>query len=125
VEGFIGNFKVKIRKKAKSLDEKICTSCGLCTTKCPQKKIPNEFEQGMGMRPAIYIPFPQAVPNKPVIDREHCTYYIKGKCKICEIVCPTKAIRFDQPDEILDLDIGAIVIATGFDIKHADFFPEY
>jgi heterodisulfide reductase subunit A len=125
VEGFIGNFKVKIRKKSKSLDEKVCTGCGLCTTKCPQKKIPNEFEQGMGMRPAIYVPFPQAVPNKPVIDREHCTYYIKGKCKVCEIVCPTKAIRFDQPDEIVDLDIGAIVIATGFDIKHADFFPEY
>ncbi len=77
VEGFIGNFKVKIRKKAKSLDEKICTGCGLCTTKCPQKKIPNEFEQGMGMRPAIYVPFPQAVPNRPVIDKEHCTYYIK------------------------------------------------
>jgi heterodisulfide reductase subunit A len=125
VEGFIGNFKVKIRKKAKSLDEKLCTGCGLCTTKCPQKKIPNEFEQGMGMRPAIYVPFPQAVPNKPVIDREHCTYYIKGKCKICEIVCPTKAIRFDQQDEILDLEIGAIVVATGFDIKHSDFFPEY
>ena len=77
------------------------------------------------MRPAIYVPFPQAVPNKPVIDREHCTYYIKGKCKVCEIVCPTKAIRFDQPDEILELEIGAIVIATGFDVKHADFFPEY
>ena len=125
VEGFIGNFKVKIRKKSKSLDEKVCTGCGLCTTKCPQKKIPNEFEQGMGMRPAIYIPFPQAVPNRPVIDRVHCTYYIKGKCKVCEVVCPTKAIRFDQPDEILELEIGAIVIATGFDIKHADFFPEY
>src|SRR5512133_3494645 len=125
VEGFIGNFKVKVRKKARSLDEKACTGCGLCTTKCPQKKIPSEFEQGMGMRPAIYVPFPQAVPNKPVIDKEHCTYYIKGKCKVCEIVCPTKAIRFDQPDEILDLEIGAIVIATGFDIKHADFFPEY
>jgi heterodisulfide reductase subunit A len=125
VEGFIGNFTVKIRKKAKSLDEKACTGCGLCTTKCPQKKIPNEFEQGMGMRPAIYVPFPQAVPNRPVIDKEHCTYYIKGKCKICEIVCPTKAIRFDQPDEILELGIGAIVIATGFDIKHSDFFPEY
>ena len=125
VEGFIGNFTVKIRKKAKSIDEDVCTGCGLCTTKCPQKKIPNEFEQGMGFRPAIYVPFPQAVPNKPVIDREHCTYYIKGKCKVCEMVCPTKAIRFDQPDEIIEARIGAIVVATGFDIKHADFFPEY
>ncbi len=125
LEGFIGNFKVKIRKKARSLDEKACTGCGLCITKCPQKKIPNEFEEGLGNRPAIYVPFPQAVPNRPVIDREHCTYYLKGKCKICEIVCPTKAIRFDQQDEIIDLEIGAIVLATGFDIKRTDFFPEY
>jgi heterodisulfide reductase subunit A len=125
VEGFIGNFNVKIRKKAKSLDESICTGCGMCITKCPQKKIPNEFEEGMGMRHAIYVPFPQAVPNKPVIDKENCTYYIKGKCKVCEIVCPTKAIRFDQEDEIIEVKIGAIVVATGFDIKRADFFPEY
>jgi len=125
VEGFIGNFKVTIRKKAKSLDEKACTGCGLCITKCPNKKIPNEFEQGLGNRTAIYVPFPQAVPNKPVIDKINCTYYTKGKCKICEKVCPTKAIRFDQEDELVELQIGAIVLATGFDIKKTDFFPEY
>jgi heterodisulfide reductase subunit A len=125
VDGFIGNFKVKIRKKSKSIDEHLCTGCGLCTTKCPQKKIPNEFERGLGFRPAIYVPFPQAVPNKPVIDREHCTYYIKGKCKVCEIVCPTKAIRFDQEDEVIDVAVGAIVMATGFDVLKTDYFPEY
>jgi heterodisulfide reductase subunit A len=125
VEGFIGNFKVKIRKKAKCVDEKLCTGCGLCTTKCPQKKIPSEFEQGLGFRPAIYVPFPQAVPNKPVIDKPNCTYFQKGKCKICEIVCPTKAIRFDQQDEIIEVDIGAIVMSTGFNILKTDFFPEY
>jgi len=125
LDGFIGNFKVKIRKKSKSLDENLCTGCGLCTTKCPQKKIPNEFERGLGFRPAIYVPFPQAVPNKPVIDKENCTYYIKGKCKICEIVCPTKAIRFDQPDEIVEVEAGAIVLCTGFDVLKPDFFPEY
>jgi len=125
LEGFIGNFKVKIRKKSKSLDEKLCTGCGLCTTKCPQKKIPSEFEQGLGFRTAIYVPFPQAVPNKPVIDKENCTYYQKGKCKICEKVCPTKAIRYDQPDEIIEEEIGAIVLATGFEIKRTDFFLEY
>jgi heterodisulfide reductase subunit A len=125
VDGFIGNFVVKVRKKSKSLDEGLCTGCGLCTTKCPQKKIPNEFEEGLGNRTAIYVPFPQAVPNKPVIDKLNCTYYQKGKCKVCEIVCPTRAIRFDQPDEIIELQIGAIVVATGFDIKRADFFPEY
>jgi len=125
VDGYIGNFKVKIRKKSKSIDENICTGCGLCTTKCPQKKIPNEFERGLGNRTAIYVPFPQAVPNKPVIDREHCTYYIKGKCKVCEIVCPAKAIRFDQEDEVIEVEAGAIVMATGFDVLKPDFFPEY
>jgi heterodisulfide reductase subunit A2 len=125
IEGFIGNFKVKIRRKSKSLDEKLCTGCGLCTTKCPVKKIPSKFNEGLGMRTAIYVPFPQAVPNKPVIDREHCTYYLKGKCRICEKVCPTQAIRFDQKDTIEEVEIGAIVLATGFSVKQTDFFPEY
>lgn len=75
LEGFIGNFKASIRLKAKSIDEKLCTGCGLCTTKCPTKKIPSEFNAGLGMRTAIYVPFPQAVPNKPVIDRVHCTHF--------------------------------------------------
>jgi heterodisulfide reductase subunit A2 len=125
LEGFIGNFKAKIRRKSKSLDEKLCTGCGLCTTKCPTKKIPSEFNEGLGMRPAIYVPFPQAVPNKPVIDRLHCTYYLKGKCRICEKVCPTQAIRFDQEDTIVEVEVGAIVISTGFTVKQPDFFPEY
>ncbi len=125
LEGFIGNFKVKIRRKSKSLDEKLCTGCGLCTTKCPNKKIPSEFNEGLGKRTAIYVPFPQAVPNKPVIDRLNCTYYTKGKCRICEKVCPTQAIRFDQEDQIVEAEIGAIVVATGFTVKQTDFFPEY
>ena len=125
VTGFIGNFKAKIRKKAKSVDEKLCTGCGLCTTKCPNKKIPSEFNEGLGMRSAIYVPFPQAVPNIPVIDKSNCTYYLKGKCKICEKFCPTKAIQYDQPDEILEIEVGAIVLATGFAVKKPDFFPEY
>jgi heterodisulfide reductase subunit A len=125
IEGFVGNFKVKIRRKSKSLDEKLCTGCGLCTTKCPVKKIPSEFNERLGNRTAIYVPFPQAVPNKPVIDRPNCTYYIKGKCKVCEIVCPTKAIRFDQEDTIVEAEVGALVLATGFTVKQTDFFPEY
>ncbi len=125
VDGYIGNFQVKIRKKAKSIDEKLCTGCALCTMKCPTKKIPDEFNAMLGSRPAIYVPFPQAVPNKPVIDRERCTFFLKGKCRVCEKVCPTNAINFDQQDEIVEFDIGAIVIATGFNIKGTDFFPEY
>ncbi len=125
MDGFIGNFNVKIRRKAKSIDEKLCTGCGLCTTKCPQKKIPSEFEQGLANRTAIYVPFPQAVPNKPVIDRVNCTYFKTGKCGVCSKICPTGAINYEQQDEIIEVQAGAIVLATGFEVKGTDFFPEY
>jgi len=125
LEGFIGNFNVKIRKKARCVDEKLCTGCGLCSQKCPTKKNLSEFNEGLGYRPAIYSPFPQAVPNKPVIDKTQCTFFLKGKCKVCEKVCPTKAIRYDQEDQILDVEVGAIVLATGFNVLQPDFFPEY
>jgi heterodisulfide reductase subunit A len=125
LSGFIGNFHAVIRKKARGIDEKLCTGCGLCTTKCPTKKIPSEFNAGLGPRTAIYVPFPQAVPNKPVIDRAHCTYYKTGRCKLCEKVCPTKALRYDQQDELIEAEVGAVVVATGYDVKGADFFPEY
>lgn len=125
LEGFIGNFKATIRLKAKSVDHSICTGCGLCTTKCPSKKIPSEFNEGLGTRTAIYTPFPQAVPNKPVVDKAHCNYYQKGKCRVCEKVCPTGAIKFDRPDELITVDVGAIVLATGFNVLKTDFFPEY
>ncbi len=125
LDGFIGNFKVKVRKKAKSVDEKLCTGCGLCTTKCPTKKIPNEFEQGMAFRPAIYVPFPQAVPNKPVIDRVNCKFFTSGKCKVCQKLCPTGAINYEQEDEIVELEAGAVVLATGFNVLNTNYFPEY
>ena len=125
LDGFIGNFKATIRKKAKSIDEKLCTGCGLCTTKCPTKKIPSEFNAGLGFRTAIYVPFPQAVPNKPVIDKENCQYYLKGKCKVCEKVCPTGAIRFNQEDELIEIEVGAVVVATGFNVMEPSEFPEY
>ena len=125
LEGFIGNFKATIRKKAKSIDESLCNGCGHCTTKCPTKKIPSEFNAGLGMRTAIYVPFPQAVPNKPVIDKANCSYYQKGKCKVCEKVCPTGAIRFDQEDELVELEVGAVVVATGFNIMEPSEFSEY
>lgn len=125
LDGFIGNFKATIRKKAKSIDENLCNGCGHCITKCPTKKIPSEFNTGLGSRTAIYVPFPQAVPNKPVIDKNNCSYYQKGKCKICEKVCPTGAIRFDQQDELVELEVGSVVIATGFNILEPSEFPEY
>jgi heterodisulfide reductase subunit A2 len=123
--GFIGNFTARIQKKAKSIDEKLCTGCGECATACPIKKIPSEFNTGLGMRGAIYVPFPQAVPNIPVIDRSRCTYFKSGKCKFCASKCPAQAIRFDQQDECIDIAVGSVVVTTGFNIKETSFFPEY
>jgi heterodisulfide reductase subunit A len=114
VEGYIGNFQVTIRKKARSVDEKKCTGCGICMTKCPQKKIPNSFDCNLGMRPAIYIPFPQAVPNTPVIDRENCTMFKSGKCGLCKKVCGPGAVDYEQEDRLVVEPVGAIVVATGF-----------
>ncbi len=126
IDGFVGNFTAKIRLKAKSVDPDKCTGCGMCWSKCPQKKILDEFNVGLSKRTAIYVPFPQAIPNKPVIDRANCTWFLKeGKCGICKKFCGVDAIDFEQQDQIIDEKVGAIVVATGFDIKHSDFFPEY
>ncbi|MFC2003056.1 4Fe-4S binding protein [Chloroflexota bacterium] len=115
VSGFIGSFKVKVRKKAGYVDTDKCTGCGLCQTKCPWKA-PSEFEVGLAQRKAIYTPFAQAVPNKPVIDREHCAYFLKGTCRACEKFCETGAINFEQEDEIVELEVGSIILATGFSL---------
>ncbi len=115
VSGYIGNFKVKIKKKARYVDEDKCTGCGLCQTKCPWK-VDSEFEVGMGKRKAIYSPFPQAVPNTPVIDTEHCVYFLKGTCRACEKVCEAEAIDFEQKDEIIEVEVGCIILTTGFQV---------
>jgi heterodisulfide reductase subunit A len=116
VEGYIGNFQAKIRKKARSVDMSKCTGCGVCMAKCPQKKIPNSFDRNLGMRPAIYVPFPQAVPNTPVIDRENCTWFKTGKCGVCQKVCGPGAVDYTQEDEIITEAVGAVVVATGFEL---------
>ena len=125
ISGSVGNFKAKIKKKASYIDHVKCTGCGICYEKCPIK-VDSEFEEGLGKRKAIYTPFPQAVPNIPIIDAAHCTYFLKpGKCKVCQIVCPTKAVDFEQKDEIIEEDVGAIVVATGFDLYSPDKLKEY
>lgn len=124
VEGYIGNFQVTIKKRARSVDEDKCTGCGVCMTKCPQKKIPNKFDQNIGMRTAIYVPFPQAVPNTPVIDRENCTWFKTGKCGVCQKVCGPGAVDFEQQDRLIVEAVGAIVVATGFDLYTIDEKPK-
>jgi heterodisulfide reductase subunit A len=123
VDGYIGNFKVTIRQKARSVDPDLCNGCGECQKVCPSKKIPSEFEQGLGKRTAIYVPFPQAVPNIPVIDRANCALF-KGRakkakkqaCGKCAEVCGRKAVDFDQQDTFVVEKVGAIVVATGFQL---------
>jgi len=114
VSGYIGNFTVRVRKKARSVREELCTGCGICQEKCPVKVVDTSFEVGMGKRKAIYRPFAQAIPNVPVIDRENCLWFTKGRCRACEKLCPAGAIDYEQQDQILELKVGAIVVATGF-----------
>jgi heterodisulfide reductase subunit A len=124
VSGYVGNFEVTIRRRARSVDLETCTGCGVCYEKCPVK-VPSEFDAGLGTRKAIYVPYPQAVPNVPVIDREHCTYYLRGKCKLCEKFCSIGAVRFDEADEVVTEKVGAIVAATGFDVWDQSALGEY
>ena len=123
VEGTIGNFTVKVRKKARSVDVSLCTGCGDCQNACPNKKIPNEFNANLNTRTAIYVPFPQAVPNIPVIDRENCTLF-KGRrkgrekdaCGKCKEACLRSAIDYDLGDTFVEESVGAIVVATGYQL---------
>ena len=125
VKGFVGNFSVKIRRKARYVREDLCTGCGACTEKCPQKKAPNDFNLGLNKRGAIYIPFAQAVPKIATIDADYCTKLKTGKCGVCSLVCTAKAIDYTQKDSFIDEEYGAIVVATGFNPIKLDKFNEY
>ena len=125
VKGFVGNFNVTIRKKARFVDEDKCTGCGLCTEKCPQKKVPNEFNLGLDTRRAIYIPFAQAVPKVATIDADYCTMLKTGKCGVCSKVCTAGAIDYKQTDKLIEEQYGAIVVATGFNPISMDKFDEF
>ncbi len=125
VEGYVGNFDVTIRKKARKLNVEDCTGCGICQEKCPKKVIDNVYEAGLGYRKAIYSPFPQAVPNYPVMDIDNCIYFEKGTCKACEKFCPTNAINFEQEDEVINVEVGNIILATGYDLFDARKVSNY
>ena len=125
VGGFVGNFHVKIRRKARFVKEDVCTGCGACTEKCPQKKVPNEFNLGLDTRRAIYIPFTQAVPKVATIDPDSCNMLKNGKCGVCAKVCTAGAIDYKQKDEIVEREYGAIVAATGFQPIDLSQFDEF
>ncbi len=125
VDGFVGNFEVTIKKRARYVNEDLCTGCGACTEKCPQKKVPNEFNLGMDNRTAIYIPFAQAVPKVATIDPNYCTKLKTGKCGVCSMVCTAGAIDYTAKDEFVKERYGAIVVATGFNPISMDKFDEF
>ncbi|NJP06875.1 MAG: CoB--CoM heterodisulfide reductase iron-sulfur subunit A family protein [Chloroflexaceae bacterium] len=125
VDGYIGNYTVNVRRKPRYIVEELCTGCGTCIEKCPGKALDEEFECGLGYRKAVYRPFPYAVPKYPVIDPESCIYFQRGKCKACQIVCPTNAIDFEQKEEIETLEVGSIILATGYDLFNARRIPQY
>jgi len=137
ISGSQGHFEVEITQKARMVDHKTCTGCGTCWQKCPEK-VASEYNAGVSQRTAVYIPFPQAIPAKPVIDTEHCRYiryqeFMQGnkegkkppECRICEKLCPVKAIKWDQEPVTVKEEVGAIVVATGFDLMPISKIPEY
>ncbi len=124
VSGYVGNFCVRVRKRARYVDETACTACGECAKVCPVV-VPNEFQVGLGSRKAIHIPFPQAVPSAYLIDHAHCLGDVPIACGKCREVCDKNCVDFDQQDQILDLNVGAIIVATGLDVYDPSALDEY
>jgi len=116
-------FKVTVRRNPRYIDSAKCTACGICTEKCPVK-VPNEWNGGLGYRKAAYLPYPQAIPRKYTIDAANCLFLQKGVCKVCEKFCPAGAVNLDEKPEELQLDVGAIVVATGFEEFDPSQLPE-
>ncbi len=129
VDGSIGNYVVKVKKKARYVDMDKCTGCGDCVDACRLKdRVTSEFDMGMGKRSAIYMPFPQAVPLKCTVDRDHCLMLTRGKCgtgPLCVEACEAGAIDFKQKDKEVELKVGAIVVATGYDVMDTSAMYEY
>ena len=116
VSGKAGNFKVTILKKPRYIDEAKCKGCGDCAAKCPKIEAPNVFDMNIGKRKSVYIPFPQATPPIYLIDPDLCLYLNREVCGVCEKVCQAGAINYDQKPQTIQLKVGAIVVATGFDM---------
>jgi len=125
IDGYVGNFTATIRQKARFVNTDLCTGCGICQEKCPKIVIDTVYEAGLAYRKAVYSPFPQAVPKHPVVDKPNCTYFLKGKCKACQKFCPTEAIDFEQQDQVMTIEVGNIVLATGYDLFDARRIPQY
>jgi len=114
ISGGPGNFEISIIKEPRYVDEEKCVGCGICAQKCPAK-VPDAFDEGLAKRRAIYVKYPQAVPRVYAIDKDHCIYFKKGKCKACEKYCENNAINFEQKEKEITINVGAVILAPGFD----------
>ena len=124
IKGSVGNFTVKVLKKPRFVDDQKCTGCGTCSQKCPIK-VPNEFDMYLGMRKAVYMPFAQAVPLIATIDKDHCLFFQKGVCKVCQKFCQAGAIDFNQEPQQFTLKVSSIIVATGLDLFDPSAISEY
>ncbi len=121
LNGEARNFTAKLRERPRYVDMEKCIACGVCAQKCP-RKVDSEFNEGLGKRKAIYLPYPQAVPLKYAIDRDHCIYFEKGKCRACEKICPAGAVALDQEERVYDLNIGSVILAPGFKASNPELY---
>jgi len=124
IEGEMGNYRVKVRRKARYVDAEKCTSCGTCAEKCPTK-VPNEYNFGHNMRKAIYKDYAQGIPSVYTIDPEHCRLFKGKKCGVCGKVCPAKAVDYEQQDTIEELDVGAVILTPGYELFNTAHVSEY
>jgi len=125
VTGFVGNFRIKVRRKARYVDETACTACGECTKVCPVA-VPDEYQQGFSSRKAIYIPFAQAVPASYILDIKNCLGdFTLPACGKCYEACEKKCINYDQKDRIEEYDVGSVIVATGMDVFDPTMLDEY
>jgi heterodisulfide reductase subunit A len=124
VSGFVGNFDVKIRQRPRYVFEDKCTSCGDCSEICPVD-IPSEFNSNLAYRKAIYIPFAQAVPSTYLLDMENCLGVDAVRCGKCKTACTAEAINYDDYEKIIDIQVGTIIVSTGFEVYDATGKEEY
>ncbi len=124
IEGEAGSFRVKVRRKARHVDPEKCTSCGTCAEKCPIK-VPNEYNFGHDVRKAIYKDYAQGIPSVFTIDTEHCRVFLGKKCGVCAKVCPAGAVDYEQQDQTVDLDVGAVILAPGYELFNTAHISEY
>jgi len=124
VEGFVGNFRVTVRHDPRYVDPEKCTCCKKCEEVCPVR-VPSEFNMGLAERAAIYLPSPLASPYSYSVDSKTCLYLLKGECGKCREICPEGAVRFEEVGMEIQLEVGTIILATGYDLFDPKLKPEF